>query len=331
MQNPRTLQLWDSFYQSKVQEEGESHEEEWIIRPTDALMHQLLLPCFAQFSSGPTAAHLDILEIGCGTSSFSKSILAFWKKQEQENTALFQRTGPIELRILATDVSKTCIYHNKRRDCSLILDTISSSLPSLQYATLNAVEPTAEELQMLEQWGSFDLVFDKGGLDTFLFRSRYRGSDRADHPVVHSILQNIFSWLRPVTGIYTTITPRVKIKPLRNFGGFSQIDRRNLSAEASTAPLGDPNAVAAAKLELKSVQLKPVEFFAYICYRNESFNPAEGIELDAQQELAPLDSDACQKCKTKFSEFRGSLCLGSKSAKAWRREWKGHQSHCKGC
>mmetsp|Transcript_3041 Transcript_3041/g.4094 ORF Transcript_3041/g.4094 Transcript_3041/m.4094 type:complete len:320 (-) Transcript_3041:102-1061(-) len=318
MQSPRTLKFWDDYHTQTVGNQEVDQAQEWILRPTPALLGELLERCIPKdYEQKKSDTMISVLEIGCGTSTMARDMLVFWEEHMKE-----LHKG-IYLHVLATDVSSVCIDYSKNRDQKLLQNQGRSS--SLEYSTLNAVEPAAEERAILERRGPFDLIFDKGGLDTFLFRSRHRGRDDSDQTVVGTVLHNICSWLKSSTGIYTTMTTRSKIKLLRDYRGFREIQRMKLTQKLA----------ASGELESKSSKNKPenmkqIEYYAHICVKIDLDNSHDvGLKGTRVSEQTP-DTDVCPQCLIAFISFRGGQSLKEQGAHAWDRKWNGHKTHCKG-
>src|SRR5210317_113616 len=147
-QNDKTVSFWDTFYKTSVT----NGELEWITSDAPLVLDKIL-------SLYPTAQQqLHILEIGCGVSTLSRSLL-----ERMLQTAEGKSKQAYEF--VSTDVSSVCLEHNRSRDAAFI-----SSLPenaSLSYAELNVVK----ELEPCQR-NKYSVVLDKGTCDTFLFRSK---------------------------------------------------------------------------------------------------------------------------------------------------------------
>ena len=279
MQNERTLQFWDNFYND--QEKQLSNTKEWILYPTDALVDQLL----AYLPDKP----LRILEIGCGSSTLARDLWIRHSSSDSEHP----------MYILATDASPVCILQNQKRDDSVL------QAGHLEYAVLNIAE---DHSQYASQ---FDAILDKGCLDTFLFRSKQRGSGKKSYsPLVQTVLENVHSWLRD-DGVYFAMTPRPKLKSARDFTGFCSFERHNLTGKAEKANL----------------EGKEERTFLYMCRKNTQYDPTRAFSVE--RELVK-DDDVCQKCKGTFLEYRKGEALWGRGEAFWHREWKGHCIHCKG-
>jgi hypothetical protein len=293
MQRDRTLRFWDNFYESQEP----SSDKEWILQPSEPLL-QRITQCLAKKSS------IRILEIGCGTSSLGREL---WKHM-RANPSVGEEKPSVHL--LATDVSETCIRQNQERDSGLLDQVLEKG--SIEYKVLDITEPHPE----LE--GKFDFILDKGCLDTFLFRSRQRGGGSQPYgKLVRSVIDNIQSWLSK-EGVYVILSPRTKFKTVRDYVGFSSVERYEL----------DPAELQ--KGDLVNEEGEPDCIFLYVCRKNPAYSSSTEEAFpclhDQQQ---PQDEDSCQICGVAFVKFRnGEGLAGSRGA--WlRRKWKGHQEHCR--
>jgi SAM-dependent methyltransferase len=198
MQSERTLRFWDDYYNSQ---EPSSPDKEWILQPSQPLLERLS-QCLEK------RGNCRILEIGCGTSSLGREL---WKYMRVNTPAGEEQESSVHL--LATDVSEVCIRLNQDRDSGLIDQGENASI---EYKVLNITESHPE----LE--GKFDFILDKCCLDTLLFRSRQRGGE-----LVRSVIDNIQSWLSE-EGVYVILSPRSKFKMIRDYAGFSSVERFEL-------------------------------------------------------------------------------------------------------
>lgn len=216
MQKDKTLHFWDDFYRT-----DEAVAKEWIVQPSDALVRTILDQLSAKVScreDGSVAnSSFVVLEIGCGTSSLAADLCAFWNCHHKKSEASSIGAHNIILNVLATDVSPVCIAQQLELRQEKIKKCVLASA-TLEYRVLNITEPN-QELN-----GRFDLIVDKGCLDTCLFRSK-----KADTWVV-TVLRNLHSWLRTDSGVYVIVTPRSKLKAVRDYPGFL-VTRTALSAE----------------------------------------------------------------------------------------------------
>ena len=241
--------------------------KEWILLPTDQLLNRLL--SYVRDSSDPM-----ILEVGCGTSQLSRCLY-----ERDNNKASY----------VVTDVSPVCIEINRTRDASILSDRFN-------YKVLNALEP---EVVSLNQ--KFNLVLDKGCLDTFLFRS-----SKGSH-LVTKLLNNVHQWLQD-DGQYFVLTPRPKITMLRDFPGFATV--RRVILDDSNATLGDLDGATAGTQVV----------YLHICTKRNSYVPNEKGSEDEQQ-----IPQQCEKCGMTFEDFRKN----ETHIKVERR-WTGHRVHCHG-
>lgn len=279
MQNERTLQFWDEYYSKRGKD-----AQEWILEPTEELFERLAehVP--------PHASALRILEIGCGTSILAREL---WKFLIQKNISTY---------VLATDISLVCIQFNQQRD-QLIIDNASPDA-RLEYRILNAAE------QQPDFENSFDIILDKGCLDTFAFRSKQRGHTQPYAPLIRTVLNNVHSWLKE-DGVYWVLTPRQKLRSVRDFRGFQSVQRADLTAMQ--------------RGELVSTQEHTL---LHVCRKNTNYNPGENA-FDVEDNLAE-ETSSCQKCKMTFYNFRKGEPLDGRGEAVWLRQWRGHCRHCKG-
>jgi hypothetical protein len=135
------------------------------------------------------------------------------------------------LHVIATDVSSVCITQQKERQqrmllqqCNISDPDVSSSLSSstLEYDIFNIT--TTDVPQQYQH--QFDMVLDKGCFDTCIFRSNKNTIDQW----IPTVITNIVHCLIPQKGIYAVITPRNKIKYLRDSNAFRSVTRTVLSS-----------------------------------------------------------------------------------------------------
>lgn len=192
-----------------------------------------------------------ILEIGCGNSRLAIELWTYIlhlqklledapsdrltdegihdcsRQQIKNGIHLLRR----RIQFWSSDVSDVCIKQNQRRDFNILKksnavdDEYSASFDSnnqfFQYCVINLTQPHPE----LEN--KFDLILDKGCLDTFLFRSKNRGASgqKCYAALIQTVLDNIQSWLKnaddndvacpksnDATCIRTRIEPETSIK-----------------------------------------------------------------------------------------------------------------------
>jgi SAM-dependent methyltransferase len=292
MQNDRTLRFWDNFYESQEP----SSDKEWVLQPSEPLL-QRISQCLEKKSS------IRILEIGCGTSSLGREL---WKHM-RANPSVGEEEPSVHL--LATDVSEICIRQNQERDSGLLDQVLEKG--SIEYKVLDITEPHPE----LE--GKFDFILDKCCLDTFLFRSRQRAGPQTYGKLIRCVIDNIHSWLCK-EGVYVILSPRTKFKTVRDYVGFSSVERYEL----------DPAELQRGYVEGK--EAKPDCIFLYVCRKNPAYSPSTEEAFpclhDHQQ---PQDEDSCQICGVTFVKFRNGEGLAGSRGAWWHRKWKGHIAHCK--
>ena len=297
-QKDKTIQFWDDLYAADA-----SHEREWILLPTLSILQRIYERLPVRSSS---SVPIRILEIGCGTSILAK--LFYQYCQDHDGPTVY---------ILATDVSQVCIQQLQERDVDLI-GRRDSDGGGLEYGVLNVAEPLNFDNTMVSP-ASFDLIFDKGCLDTFAFRSRQRGTQKG--VLVNTVLNNVRSLLKDQdedgggVGAYLIFTPRRKFQPVKEYPGFSKVER---------TPLGVPKGELMESNGKGNVKVDP-ELYMHACYKGDlsssDSQPSRGI---------PADTDVCPKCGVTFFDFRKGEALEGRGGKFWTRHFRGHGRHCKG-
>lgn len=258
MQNTKTIEFWNVYHER-------DDDKEWILKPSEQLLDRLM-------SVVPDISCPKVLEIGCGTSQLAR--------------CLYERKGSETASFVVTDVSPVCIQINKSRDAAILSDRF-------EYQVLNALEPADASLCQ-----KFDVVLDKGCLDTFLYRSS-KGSQ-----LVPKLLGNVCDWLSD-HGQYLVLTPRPKIPLLRDYPRFSSVQRVIL--DDSTATLGDLDGGTTRQV-----------VYLHVCTKRPSGVPKSCKNTD---EVIPQH---CGACGITFQEFQ-TIDTHSKIV----RRWKGHLVHCR--
>ena len=285
MQKESTLEFWDEYHRK-------NESKEWILQPSQALMEFLRLQC------PETSTTLRLLEIGCGTSTLAKDL---W-------TYIIDNNEKRMVHMCASDVSRACIQANKERDASFLRNSGGDeNNHKLEYRILDVFKPQTGNMDQ----NSFDTILDKGCLDTFMFRSKNRGG-KTDLKLLQTVLNNIWSMMSD-DGVYLVISPRSKIKSLRDFNGFQSVTRHVLSSMAK----GD--------LEGKDKSNTPG--YIYVCNKNVKYEigktpPFGGIEGEELPEQ-------CPSCFITFFDFRKGEVVEGRGKSIWIRQWKGHCLHCK--
>lgn len=316
MQKERTIDFWNDFHEK-------TGEKEWIVHPTSDLFH---LIC-SQFPV-PTARGEDItdnngdgllrvLEIGCGTSTMARE---FWNYVQEYKT-------DCNFFIRATDVSQVCIDACWERDKD-IMDShyifpsdhqlpVQGKCCGLQYATLNVMsQPTKEDC------GTWDAILDKACLDTFLFRSRHRGQSKAYSGVIQTALDNIWSLLSD-DGVYILMSPRTKLKAVRDYAGFASVERRIIDSEAKGSRISKPKYGSISKKHADDA------CYMYVCKKNCDYVIGETKAFKENLSTLPPDHSRCHSCGVIFTEFLGAENPEDRGVVFWSREWKNHCIHCK--
>ena len=245
-----------------------------------------------------------LLEIGCGTSQLGKEIYT-----------LLNRKG----RFVITDVSPICIERSKIRDERLIHE----SNGNFNYQVLDAASCTDTSLD----GHCFHLVLDKGCLDTFLFRSERK----VQNILVENLLNRVHTWM---IQWYVVISPRSKIKALRDFQGFEKVERFILNDDLADlegeedADLGSGKEMTRDSVTTNNttVSEEQKQMYLFICTKNNDYVPGVGAAfVDCYEKTANEDIESiCRSCALQFDKF----CLGLPMKKRIR-QWKGHRLHCK--
>jgi len=104
----------------------------------------------------------------------------------------------MKVHVVATDANTVCVERNRERDAEHLAaesnDDNSSS--TLRYEALNIAADPRNRRALHQQWKDrkFNVVIDKGCLDTFLFRSKKRGG--LSSALMQRILSNTCSMMR---------------------------------------------------------------------------------------------------------------------------------------
>jgi SAM-dependent methyltransferase len=317
MQKDKTLRFWDEYHRNES-------EKEWILPPNEWLLEIIVSQLILIHQRDAPPSSYRVLEIGCGTSSLAYELVEFWNQ-----TATKNRSRQTILEVLATDVSALCIEQQKLQqgqrqkglgDEYKPQQTLNSHL---SYQTLDITQ-SHEEL-----CGQFDMIVDKGCLDTLLFRSK-----KAKQWVTR-VLHNIRSWLRQTTrdgteGVYCIITPRRKLlKSIPSLLEGFHIQRIELQNRIFDDGNGGPQCC----LEPRSGSYKEEsqKLFLYNCRVSDA--PTKTQDQTTTVESLPDQNDVCLSCKISFQTFyerEAASHKRSRNEKYWARHWNGHKQHCKG-
>jgi SAM-dependent methyltransferase len=248
----------------------------------------ILKPSKALFDVIPL--HGRVLEIGCGTSHLSRDLYLFGN----ETCTSF----------VATDVSAVCIQSNQKRDETLL----AASKGKFSYQVLDVLEPDQKLVD------SSNVILDKGCFDTFLFRSGHQVSKQ----LVKRLLDNIHRWLKD-GGKYIVLTPRSKLKLLRDYDGFSSV-KRTVMDESNDVVLGDLDGSGGSDA-----------VYMYVCDKDCSYSPGNGVAFRDKYDISLQSEDhACSSCGLSFRMFRNGEDMSGKGINYWSRRWRGHCVHCRG-
>jgi hypothetical protein len=300
MQKESTIQFWDEYHE-------QNGEKEWLIHGTSDLLESIYRNC-----GSSQDGRLRILEIGCGTSAMAREL---WKYIEDAESKA-QKGRRVLIR--STDVSRVCIDSCFARDRNISNvygpDDLALEGCGLEYVTLDVqVPPTFEES------GQWDAVIDKACMDTFLFRSKSRGDKRNYPMVVLMALETIWRLISD-NGVYILISPRRKLKPIRDFAGFSSVEKLEIRPEVKCnilSPKGfrqkDPSDV----------------YFMYICRKNAEYVVGDPNPFRLPLCDMPSDDTRCENCGMSFAALRQKDDPEGRRGIFMLRKWKNHCAYCK--
>ena len=144
-------------------------------------------------------------------------------------------------------------------------------------------------------------------------------------PLLTPLLNNIHRWLLPGCGSkYIIISPRSKIKSVRDFKGFASVRR----TKVDTATL-DGNDVVLVKSNNKEAARSKSEVYLYECIKNDKYKPDVDEPYSSMGCNSNSDDETCGKCGLSFKEFRGNVDVLDQGEAVWARRWKNHCAHCK--
>jgi SAM-dependent methyltransferase len=281
MQSGRTLKFWDDYHK-------ENEGKEWILQPSLELLDQL------SDKVPNDKSPIRILEIGCGTSTLARDL---WEHVQTKH--LDQ-----SVHVCATDVSAVCIASNQLRDDEFLEQRKNGS--TLEYMVLNVLEPN-EDLQL----NKFDMILDKGCVDTFLFRSRQRGENHVYTNLLHTVLDHLHTWMTPSDGMYLLISPRSRLRAVRDYGGFGSVQRQVL-ATAKAELVGDNDTG-----------------YLYTCQTNAKYQAGFSSPFPGNYRELPEEDSVCPHCGITFGDMRKGEAVEGRGQVYWTRQWKGHCIHCK--
>lgn len=298
MQKESTLKFWDDFHET----EG---AKEWIVHPTAELFDLI----YAECSSVREDGRFQVLEIGCGTSTMARE---FWKyisgiKNERD------------FHVRSTDVSQVCVDACFARDKDLtnVSDqggTVAGGC-GLNYTTLNVLETPVEA-----ERGAWSVILDKACLDTFMFRSRHRGLKKAYPELVQTALDNIWTLMAP-GGVYMLMSPRTKLKAVRDYVGFSSVERRAVQSEEKGGKICSKNNTTRKE--------RDEACYMYICRKNLNYVVGKTTAFRENYRSLPMDEEQCPACGLLFGVFRNGEDADGRGVVFWSREWQNHCIHCK--
>ena len=346
-QNSKAINFWNDYYDSQhnLPSDKTDGNKEWIVHHDSIVILELLkshLSSFKKIEEEDGIISRNIVEIGCGTSCLSRSLI-----QHLVNGSTIQNKNTknemgenFNFKITATDVSSVCIEQNRTRDQTFINNIKPHTL---EYQVFDVIAGNSSTSGMSKlQENNVDMVLDKGCLDTFLFRGgSYRKDEYSHHPLLTKLLHNIHHILKKDDcSKYIVISPRSKIKALRDFKGFCKVDRIKLRTSldgqsdvyVQSADLEHGNGKDQMRNN-NNTEIKPGYVYVYVCLVNSNYEPSDHIEpynsKHFDTSLFP-DSSECPKCNISFAQFRSFEDVNHRGKVFWARRWKAHCIHCKG-
>lgn len=325
-QKRSAVDFWNEYHE----ESGATGEpKEWIARNTPHLLD--LISSLVEREEGGCHHHRRrartnrILEIGCGTSTLSRSLLSHLRRRREEQPLPALSSSSSFYDVVATDVSDVCIQSNRHRDGAFTASLAGDSADdTLRYEVLDALSTADVDAKFRSEESRYDVVLDKGCLDTFLFRnSRGKKSTERHPPLLATLLLNVSKMLQP-GGRYIVISPRRRIPPLAQFLGFSEVTRLDIEA----ASVGE--------LDGNQGDNPSARAYAFVCQSaennisNDTLSQGETTSLfrDTLDLERVTDESMCEGCLLTFEQFRKGESLSGRGKIRWLRKWKGHQQHC---
>jgi len=359
---------WDGHYSAVEGSTLSSEpfpEEEWIVRPSnrnamDALARAIVSygRAKSEAASGATVS-VRLLEVGCGRSRLSAGLL----RRLREDGA----GAGVEYTAVATDVSAGAVGGGW-----------GDVGDGVRYGVLDVLRP---EWSAFPAHGDFDVVLDKGCLDTFLFRgggrrTRRKGAGRAsddDAPFLYSslvrtMLDNVSALtagcnpgMTQPNPLYLVLTPRKKIRELRDYLGFVQAP----SIQALDGTDGGPAATLVGRphppdddgrvptqasrrrppgsahlhvCELAPFRGRAVRRFAVGVGAPDILGPSfvcRAPTLSVHSAGATVSADGpCPGCHLHAAELRRRRgveqpALRGRGEGYWKRAWRAHVVHCR--
>mmetsp|Transcript_41626 Transcript_41626/g.71260 ORF Transcript_41626/g.71260 Transcript_41626/m.71260 type:complete len:334 (+) Transcript_41626:237-1238(+) len=330
-QKTKTKEYWDSFYLALPPTDNQSVPEgnpnttnairneapdlEWIVKTDSPELLDTILSLFPSSDNEKDEAKphgpVNVLEIGCGVSQLSVCLLRrlLLKKHEKDRRAYS---------FVATDVSPVCIEQNRFRDGAYIT-SLQNTDDGISYEVLDVLTQNMDNTYK----NQYAVIIDKGTLDTFLFRSKRSKKGSESHPpLLTPLLNNVHRMLRSgCEARYIIISPRAKIKSVRDFRGFANVSRMKIN----TTFLGCSGALEKSNNK-QAKQSKSI--YVYECSKDESYNPDKDLPYsDSGSNID--DETTCPKCEMSFKDFRGKVNVHDQGEAVWVRRWKNHCVHCK--
>lgn len=224
---------------------------------------------------------------------------------------------------MATDVSEVCIQRNRARDGEFI-SGLGNNGDEFRYEQLDILSTAASTVN--SQYSKYDIIIDKGCLDTFLFRNvRGARSTERHPPLIASLLKNVHSMLRSGSaGKYIIISPRKRLASVKQFVGFKSVERVKIDSGSGILDGRQEGNTSA----------NDNTAYMHICQKNEECDiqcasSSTSLFFDTHGILLLDDDSICTGCGVSFEQYRGGESLSGRGEVFWKRKWKGHQAHCR--
>jgi hypothetical protein len=311
----------------------------------------------SSISSDPTMIQqslvFSMLEIGCGTSMFGLTLWEYLLSNPSTSSSTALSSSILQYH--ATDVSQVCIQQNRLRDEARILYTLQKVQSNIATSSFSSSKDSKNHPQHSFQYKHLDilypdnhhdeqqyhLILDKGCLDTFLFRTKSKATSctkdvNQDQTLMTCFFHNIHSLLMDNDdnddhhhthgGKYILFSPRSKIKQVRDFNGFSSVQKIKLDASSSGVAFGDLDGTR------KDTNSSKHAVYMYVCTKNSHYVVGKSnvfSSVTSGDGCHYNEDDTCTKCHLSFHNFRNGENMVYKGKKYWYRRWKGHLMHCK--
>lgn len=139
--------------------------------------------------------------------------------------------------------------------------------------------------------------------------------------LAESLLNRIHKWM---IKYYLVISPRSKIKVLRDFQGFEKVERYIVDDDLADLEGSSDSTNTDSSTIIKQQQQ---QVYLFVCSKNVNYEPGVGPAfVDCYEKEANDNTEAiCKSCGARFENFSKGLPFTKRI-----RQWKGHRLHCSG-